>query len=69
MCMQTRKVLWAGPRSVSVCENGCGFSNADFTKEYSILRVNNLKEREWLKDREKGRDAGRERKSVLKIGR
>lgn len=56
---------------VSVYESCNGFFIADSTKKYTLLRANNLKEEEWLKNREKEREEGREREreSVLEIRR
>lgn len=56
---------------VSVYEFCNGFFIVDFIKKYILLRVNNLKEEEWLKNREKEREEGREREreSVLEIRR
>lgn len=46
---------------VSVYESCNGFFIADSTKKYTLLRANNLKEEEWLKNREKEREEGREK--------
>lgn len=40
---------------VGVFESCDGFFIADSTKKYTLLRANNLKEGEWLKNREKER--------------
>lgn len=54
---------------VSVYEFCNGFFIVDFIKKYILLRVNNLKEGEWLKNREKEKEEGRESVCVLEIRR
>lgn len=46
---------------VSVYESCDGVFIADSTKKYTLLRANNLKEGEWLKNREKEREESRKR--------